>query len=63
MFYDGVVVSGANHATCMVGYRSSDTGSNYVIVSDPWETSANTKYIIWNTSNVYGYFIMEKHSF
>ena len=63
MFYDGVVVSGANHATCMVGYRSSDTGSNYVIVSDPWETSANTKYIIWNTSNVYGYFIMEKNSF
>lgn len=61
MFYDGVLVSGADHATCMFGYRV-DNGTNYVIVSDPWETVGGTKTVAWNTSNVYGYFILYRYS-
>lgn len=61
MFYDGVLVSGANHATCMFGYSNSN-GVNYVIVSDPWETVGGTKTVAWNTSNVYGYFILYRNS-
>lgn len=64
MFYGGVITTGTvQHATCMVGYVSRDTGNNYVIVSDPWETTENTKYVVYNTDNVYGYFILERNSF
>ena len=64
MFYGGVIISGTTkHATCMVGYVSRDTGNNYVIVCDPWQTSANTKYVVYDTNNVYGYFILDRNSF
>lgn len=59
MFYPAVF--GRTHATTMVGYQIID-GTNYVTVCDPYQETYNTRTIIWNTSNVYGFFLLERRS-
>ena len=59
MFYPAVF--GRTHATTMVGYQIID-GTNYVTVCDPYQETYSTRTIIWNTSNVYGFFLLERRS-
>lgn len=61
MFYANKIGYNVNHATTMVGFQTiNDRGvvTNYAQVRDPGQSPCPERMIIWNATNVYGYFIL-----